>query len=126
VRDLMRSLTHGRGYVCYSRPDAHDRVAEDFDASGHLSRAVFETVGVPRDADVYVCGPTVFMSEMKEALATLGVARERVHLERFNGSESMTPGVVGTAARPPHLPEHDANTGPVVSFARSGIAAHWN
>src|SRR5262249_8634005 len=43
-----------------------------------------------------------------------------------NGSESMTPGVVGTTARPPHLPKDDADTGPLVSFARSGIAAHWN
>jgi ferredoxin len=24
------------------------------------------------------------------------------------------------------VPEHDANTGPLVSFARSGISAHWN
>ncbi len=29
------------------------------------------------------------------------------------------------AARAPHLPEADADTGPLVSFARSGIAAHW-
>jgi hypothetical protein len=62
--------------------------------------------------------------QMKEALATLGVAPERIHIEIFNGSESMTPGVVGTATRAPHLPKGDANFGPV-SFARSGIAAHW-
>jgi ferredoxin len=46
-------------------------------------------------------------------------------VEIFNGSESMTPGVVGAATRPPHLPNDDANTGPVIFFARSGIAAHW-
>jgi ferredoxin len=52
---------------------------------------------------------------------------ERIHVEFFNGGESMTPGVVGPATRlAPHLPEHDANTGPLVSFARSGIAAHWD
>ena len=27
--------------------------------------------------------------------------------------------------RAPHLPMEDAETGPLVSFARSGIAAHW-
>lgn len=67
---------------------------------------------------------------MKEALATFGVAPERIHAELFNGGESMTPGVVGAVTRPPHRPEHDentgANTGALVSFARSGIAAHWN
>ena len=126
VRRVMLALTRGRSYVCYSRPDPSDKVGEDFDASGHLSRSVFDQVGVPREADVYLCGPTRFMDDMKEALASLGVAPGRIHFEIFNGSESMTPGVVGAAARAPHVPKDDANAGPLVSFARSGIAAHWN
>ena len=125
VRSLMLALTHARGYVCYSRPDSRDKMGEDFDATGHLSRSVFEEVGVPREADVYLCGPTRFMADMKEALATLGVSPERIHVEIFNGSESVTPGVVSATKRTPHLPNDDANTGPLVSFARSGIAAHW-
>jgi len=125
VRHLMLALTHGRSYVCYSRPDSRDRVGEGFDASGRLSRSVFEEVGVPREADVYLCGPTRFMADMKEALAAVGIAPERVHIELFNGSEPGTPGVVGAATRPAHVPQDDANTGPLVSFARSGIAAHW-
>jgi MOSC domain-containing protein YiiM/ferredoxin-NADP reductase len=126
VRSLMLALTHGRSYICYSRPDPHDKVAEDFDSTGHLSRSVFDTIGVPPEADVYLCGPTRFMTDMKEALSTSGVRKERIHVELFNGSESMTPGVVRAVTRSPHLPEHDANTGALVSFARSGIAAHWN
>ena len=125
VRRLMFALTQGRRYVCYSRPGSSDERGEDFDATGHLSRSVFDEVGVPREADVYLCGPTGFMAEMKEALAALGVGPERIHAELFNGSESMTPGVVGAATRAPHPLEDDANTGPLVSFARSGIAAHW-
>jgi MOSC domain-containing protein YiiM/ferredoxin-NADP reductase len=125
VRRLMLALTHGRSYVCYSRPDSRDRVGKDFDAAGHLSRSVFDEVGLPREADVYLCGPNRFMADMRETLATLGVAPERIHVEIFNGSESMTPGVVGASTRTPHLPAGDTNTGPLVSFARSGIAAHW-
>jgi len=125
VRRLMPALTRGRLYVCYSRPGSRDRMGEDFDAAGHLSRSVFDEVGIPREADVYLCGPPRFMADMKEALAASGVAPERIHVELFNGSESMTPGVVGAATRAPHVPEDDANTGPLVSFARSGIAAHW-
>src|SRR6185295_2588819 len=53
------------------------------------------------------------------------VAPARIHVELFNGSESMTPGVVSPATRAPHRPNDDANTGPMVMFARSGIAAHW-
>jgi ferredoxin-NADP reductase/MOSC domain-containing protein YiiM len=125
VRRLMLELAHGRIFVCYSKPASRDTMGEDFNATGHLSRSVFDEAGVSPGADVYLCGPTSFMVEMKVALAVLGVAPERIHVEIFNGSESLTPGVVGAATRAPHLPRDDANTGPLVSFARSGIAAHW-
>jgi ferredoxin-NADP reductase/MOSC domain-containing protein YiiM len=126
VRSLMPALTHGHSYVCYSRPGPTDKPGEDFDAAGHLSQSVFNDAGVQRDADVYLCGPTRFMADMKAALASWGVAPERIHVEIFNGGESLTPGVVGAATRAPHVPVDDTDTGPLVSFARSGIAAHWN
>jgi len=126
VRRLLGGLTHGRRWVCYSAPGPADTMPGDYDVSGHLSHAVLERVGLPRDADVYLCGPARFMAEMKDVLARLGVAPERIRAELFNGNESLTPGVVGATTRRPHVPEHDADTGPLVSFARSGIAAHWN
>ena len=126
VRRLTSALTHGRSYVCFSSPGPLDKAGEDFDARGHLSRSMFETAGVPRDADFYLCGPNGFMADMKEALSTFGVESKRIHFEIFNGSDPMTPGVVGTVMRSPHVLEHDTSTGPLVSFARSGIAAHWN
>ena len=89
VRRLMLALAHGRRYVCYSRPGSRDKMGEDFDATGHLSRSVFDEVGIPREADVYLCGPARFMADMKEALAASGVAPGRIHVEIFNGSESM-------------------------------------
>jgi ferredoxin-NADP reductase/MOSC domain-containing protein YiiM/ferredoxin len=125
VRRLMLALTHGRSYVCFSRPASQDKPGEDFDKAGHLSRSVFDELGVPRDADVYLCGPTRFMTDMKQALATLGLAPQRLHVEIFNGSESLTPGVVGAATRAPHRPKDEGDEGPLVSFARSGVAAHW-
>jgi len=126
VRGLMASLTNGRSYVCYSKPGAQDRAPADFDTPGHVARPVFDALGVPLDADIYICGPARFMADMKEALAQMGVAPPRIHVELFNGSESITPGVVGAKTGAPHLPEHDSDTGPVVSFARSGVAAHWD
>jgi ferredoxin-NADP reductase/MOSC domain-containing protein YiiM/ferredoxin len=126
VRSLLRALTNGRSYVCYTKPDSNDKTGEDFNATGRFSPAVFEELGLPRDADVYLCGPTRFMADMKEALPALGVAPERIHIEIFNGGESMTPGVGGAMTRAPHRPSDEANTGPLISFARSGITAHWN
>jgi ferredoxin-NADP reductase/MOSC domain-containing protein YiiM len=125
VRRLRRALPRGRSYVCYSKPRPEDHLGKDFDAAGHLSRALFAEVGVPREAEVYLCGPNGFMADMKTDLTTLGIPPERIHIEIFNGGESMTPGVITAATRVPHLPDDDANTGPLVSFARSGVAAHW-
>jgi MOSC domain-containing protein YiiM/ferredoxin-NADP reductase len=126
VRRLMPALAHGRSYVCYSRPGPRDKIGEDFDAPGHLSETVFDEVGFPKEADVYLCGPVRFMADMRAALAAFGVAPQRVHVEIFNGSEGRTPGIVGAVTRAPHPPKDDTDTGPLVSFARSGIAAHWN
>src|ERR1700758_367475 len=81
VRRLMLALTNGRSYVCYSRPGSRDKMGEDFHTTGHLSPSVLDEVGVPREADVYLCGPTRFMADLKEALATLGLAAERIHVE---------------------------------------------
>jgi ferredoxin-NADP reductase/MOSC domain-containing protein YiiM len=126
VRRLMLALAHGRTFVCYSRPGSRDKMGEDFNSGGHLSRSVLDEACVPQEADVYLCGPTRFMTDMREVLATFGVAPERFHVEIFNGSESMTPGVAGATTRTPHPPKKDASIGPLVSFARSGVAAHWD
>jgi MOSC domain-containing protein YiiM/ferredoxin-NADP reductase len=126
ARGLIRSLARGRSYVCYSQPGSADRIGQDFDDVGHLSPSVFARIGIPKEADVYLCGPTRFMAEMKQALGLSGVAPSQIHIEIFNGGESMTPGVVSAAPRAPHPPNDDADTGPLVSFARSGVVAHWS
>src|SRR5262249_26643081 len=125
VRPLMPALAPGRLYVCYTRPGSRDQKGEDFDAAGRLSQAVLNEIGMPREADVYLCGPNPFMAGMKAALAAFGVEPGRIHVEIFNGSEPSNPGIAGTVTRAPHLPADDANPGPLVSFARRGIAAHW-
>jgi MOSC domain-containing protein YiiM/ferredoxin-NADP reductase/ferredoxin len=125
VRGLIRSLPRGRGHVCYSQPGPGDKIGQDFDAPGHLSPSVFAETAVPPEAEVYLCGPTRFMAEMRQALAVVGVAPGRVQSEIFKGGESMTPGVVSAAAGAPHPPPNDAEGGPLVSFARSGVGAHW-
>src|SRR5277367_1841480 len=126
VRRLMNAVTNGRRYICYTKPDSSDKTGEDFNATGRFSRSVFDELGLPRDADAYLCGPTQFMADMKETLSVLGVAPERIHIEIFNGGESRTPGVVDAMTRAPHPPSNEANSGSLISFARSGISTHWN
>ena len=56
-RRLLQGLQHCRSYIRYSRPGPQDQLGSDFDAPGHLDVAALEQLGVPRDADFYLCGP---------------------------------------------------------------------
>ena len=62
-------------YVQYSRPDATDRPGIDFDAAGRLDVTVLKKLGVPREADFYVCGPHTFLEEFTAGLSRLGRGR---------------------------------------------------
>jgi ferredoxin-NADP reductase len=82
----------------YSRPRPTDRLGSDFDASGHIDVAVIEKLGVPRDADFYLCGPTSFLHDLVAGLAAWGVTSSSVHMEIFGPGESRTPGVADVSA----------------------------
>jgi len=126
-RRLLQELPHSRSYILYSRPRPQDRTGLDFDAPGHLSVTVLEQIGVPREADFYLCGPSAFLQDLTSGLAAWGVTTDRVHTEIFGPGASITPGVVDDAPRqPPHLPARSPGTGPLVSFARSGLVVHWD
>lgn len=125
VRQLLRKLTHGRGRIWFSRPTAHDRVGTDYDASGRLGIEVFSALGVQRHSDFYICGPSSFIADLRASLAAWGASSNRVHSELFAGGPSLTPGVVGAPSRTPHPPTGPLGTGPLVSFARSGVAVRW-
>jgi ferredoxin-NADP reductase len=126
VRRLVAALARGRSHVRYSRPAAGDELGQDYDAAGHLDVATLEALAVPRDGDFYLCGPPRFMHDLTAGLAARSVPPDRIHTEIFAGLEAMTPGVVGGAQRAPHAPSDDPGGGPLVSFARSGLAVHWS
>jgi MOSC domain-containing protein YiiM/ferredoxin-NADP reductase len=126
VRRLVAALLGGRSYVRYSRPGPGDELGQDYDAPGHLDVSALDALGVPRDGDFYICGPARFMHDLTTGLATRGVSASRIHTEIFAGLEASTPGVIGDTQRAPHVPSDDPPSGPLVSFARSGIAVHWS
>jgi ferredoxin-NADP reductase len=105
VRALLKVLPRSRSHIRYSSPDRADRPAVDFDAAGRLRVRVLEELGVPRDADFYLCGPTAFMSDLAADLAGWGGAADRLHTENFGSGPSKTPGVAAAPRRPPHSPD---------------------
>jgi ferredoxin len=60
---------------------------------------------------------------MRQALVALGIEASRVHTELFGALAPINPGVVRPTTRAPHQPSGPLGTGPLVTFARSGISS---
>jgi ferredoxin-NADP reductase len=125
-RSLVASLPHGHRHVCFSRPDPGDVEGRDYQTAGRLSPAVLTNLGLPRDADTYICGPAAFMSEVSAAIVGMGIDAARIRTEIFGATPSITPGIAPAPARPPHQPQGEPGDGPDVAFARSGLTARWD
>ena len=108
---LLAGLPHAHEHVCYSQEQ------------GRLNQDKLAALGVPADASAYLCGPDAFMADMRQALTALGIGADRIRTELFGALPSVTPGITGQARRAPHQPDGPAGPGPLVTFARSGIAA---
>jgi ferredoxin-NADP reductase/MOSC domain-containing protein YiiM len=125
VQAALKLLPHARSHIRYSAPGPGDRIGVDFDASGRLSASSLAELGVPRDADFYLCGPPAFMADLPAGLAGWGVPSNRIHTEVFGAGPARTPGIAATLQKPPHPPTGPAASGPLVSFARSGLDVRW-
>ncbi|MGO4440390.1 MOSC domain-containing protein [Rhizobium sp. RAF56] len=123
---LLEALVHGHSHIRYSAPRQDDRPGIDFDSPGRLDVQALDSLGLPRNGDFYICGPTAFMDDLKAGLLGLGVTPDRIHTEAFGAGPSITPGVAAVPHRPAHLPSGPAGSGAMVSFARTGLNVRWD
>ncbi|MEU4192341.1 MOSC and FAD-binding oxidoreductase domain-containing protein [Kribbella sp. NPDC026611] len=100
-------------------PNAHERIYYS-SVDGRLTKDKLIELALPTDATAYICGPAAFMTDMQAALAEVGVTR--VHTELFGALAAINPGLINQTAHTPHQPDGPAGTGPLVTFARSGIS----
>ncbi|MFI9604562.1 MOSC domain-containing protein [Streptomyces sp. NPDC052043] len=116
-------------------PDAHEHIYYTSEApppgARHISRGrptapALTALGIPTDADAYLCGPTAFMNDVGAYLRAHGLRAERIHTEQFSALPAVNPGVTPTAAVRPHQPPGPKGDGPLVTFARSGISTPWS
>jgi ferredoxin-NADP reductase/MOSC domain-containing protein YiiM len=126
VRDLAAALPRVRSFVAYSKPAPGDRLGADYDAPGRLSLDVLQRLGVPSQADFYLCGPPPFLRSFTRDLGGWGVASGRLHREIFGPEDSVTPGIAKAPVGPPHPPPGAVGSGPTVSFTRSGRDVPWS
>jgi ferredoxin len=63
------------------------------------------------------------MADIRHALVGIGLDAARIHAELFGARPRVNPGLTGQARRPPHPPPGAPGSGPMVTFARSGVSA---
>jgi ferredoxin-NADP reductase/MOSC domain-containing protein YiiM/ferredoxin len=115
VTSLVESLPHARQLVFYTQ------------TQGRLDQPTIAALGLPADAAAYLCGPTQFMTDMRDALIATGLDPTHIHSELFGALPPINPGIVGGAPRqPPHAPPGAPGTGPSITFARSGLTVTWS
>jgi ferredoxin-NADP reductase/MOSC domain-containing protein YiiM len=125
TRSLLKVLPRGHSHIRYSAPDPEDQSGVDFDAPGRLNMRALQELSLPYDGDFYICGPSTFMNDLTAGLAAWGVAPNRIHTEIFGAGPSITPGIAASPRRLPHSPAGPLGSGPLVSFARSGLNVRW-
>ena len=119
ARKLLSRLPAGRSHVRYSRPRPGDRKGLDYDEAGRIDLDALLGLGVPREADFYLCGPSAFLRELTAALLGWGVQPEQVHREVF-GPEPRED------APDPHPPPGPPGRGSEVAFSRSALTIAWD
>ncbi len=125
AQSLLNRLPHSQSRIFYSSPGAADREGADFDVQGRLSADSLCELGLPVEAEVYVCGPEPFMDAVTDGLVACGISARSIHAERFGAHAAITPGIAAAPLKPPHLPDGPPGTGPNVQFARSALSAPW-
>jgi ferredoxin len=125
ARALLQSLPHAREHVFYSQATPAE-LHREHAVAGHVTRDTLAVLGPPASAQAYVCGPPAYMADVRDALAAVGLTPDHVHSELFGALPSTTPGIAGQAAPAPHPPPGPPGTGPLVTFARSGVATPFS
>jgi ferredoxin-NADP reductase len=119
---LLASLPRAQEHVYYSAATLPERLGAHATA-GHLTKDSVAALDLPATGTAYVCGPQSFMADMQQALTAAGIDPARIRTELFGALPSINPGLADQALRPPHQPAGPPGTGPLVTFARSGISA---
>ncbi|MBW8745976.1 MAG: MOSC domain-containing protein [Acidobacteria bacterium] len=126
TRGLLKTIPGSHSVIVYSKADPADRLGTDFDIAGRLDLDRLQKLGMPLDADFYLCGPTTFQNDITRDLASLSVPQDAIHQEVFGSVGSIQPGVVKAEVKLPHPPTASTGTGPLVSFTRSNLTVPWD
>jgi ferredoxin len=125
-RGLLQMLVNSRNHIVYSKPDSGDQLGVDYNSVGHVDAPLLDRLGVSRDADFYLCGPSSFLRDLTAGLKSWGADAARIHAEVFGPETPKAPGITRSAPPPVHPPAGEPGIGPRISFIRSGLTVPWD
>lgn len=70
-------------HFSYAVPSEEDQVTNDFDHAGYLQLDRLDPALLPKNGDYYLCGPSAFMHEQRQALLDRGIAADQIRQEVF-------------------------------------------
>ncbi|MER6680039.1 MOSC and FAD-binding oxidoreductase domain-containing protein [Streptomyces olivaceoviridis] len=121
---LLGQLPNAHEHIYYTGEIA--RPERSYITQGRPTASSLAVLGIPADADAYLCGPPAFMDDVAGFLRDRGLSPERIHTEQFSALPAINPGIAPTVAVRPHQPAGPGGTGPLITFARSGITTPWS
>lgn len=83
AQSLCQSRDDFQYATWYNNPTAQDVPAEDYQYQGLIDLSKLSETQLPRDAEVYFCGPVPFMQSVAKQLTELGFAPSQIHYECF-------------------------------------------
>jgi ferredoxin-NADP reductase/MOSC domain-containing protein YiiM len=125
AHELLTSLPDAHEHVFYSAATPEE-LRHAHATPGRLTKDRLLALSVPADATAYVCGPALFMTDMRQALTEAGIDPAHIRTELFGTLGAINPGLTDHPAQAPHQPPGPPGTGPLVTFARSGIAVPFD
>lgn len=114
IRELAARAANMNVHICYKHGTSD---CTGCDSIGDLDRDRLAMLLPAGDCEVYLCGPGAFMQRAHDIALDLGVKAEDIRYELFGPSSEFSPR---------HAPSRGAGDGPLVTFIKSGISAHWS
>jgi uncharacterized protein len=115
---IAREFENVRLHICYSKPSANDKLAEDYQHAERVSVDLMKRLLPSSNYDFFICGPGAMMKSITDDLKEWGVPDKHVFFEAFG------PATVKKAASP--APVTASANAVQVSFSRSGKVVQWS
>ena len=117
---LVRDIPNLNLRLCYSQPEAGDRLGEDYHIHGRISPELLQRELPSSNFRFYYCGPAPMMEALTSGLKTWGVPESHLHFEAFGPMSLKRAGLVQQAAA------STATTPPLVTFRKSACSLPWD